>query len=459
MAAAATPNPGTSPSRRGLTVGLLLSVVAIAFEAMAVLTAMPAAAEDLGDVNLYAWTFTAFMLAQTFAIVAAGQFSDRFGPKPPLVVGFVVFALGIVVSASAPTMPVLLAGRFVQGLGGGTMNLAVMVLVARVFDPRERAVVLTGFSAAWMVPSFVGPAIAAWLSSTWSWHWVFWSVLPLMAVAGVLMLKPLRAVDLPPHDDVPAAPRQLAWAALVAAGAGALQLAGQDLQAWSLLWAALGLAMLWFGLPPLLPAGFRPAGRGLPSVIVVRALTAGGFAGAQTFLPLMFVRAEGLSLWWSGAILTFGSCGWMLGAWLQSRPWLRLRRDQIIVAGAVSLVVGLALPAVSAWFPGRLLALAVVGWVFAGLGMGLSVASTSLATMQLSAPIELGRNTSSLQVGESLGNSIGAGLAGTLFALGLARGDAVFGFGAPLTAMAVVGLLAALSSVRIGALENHSADR
>ncbi|MFT4109788.1 MAG: MFS transporter, partial [Propionicimonas sp.] len=216
---------------------------------------------------------------------------------------------------------------------------------------------------------------------------------------------------------------------------------------------------LWFGLPPLLPAGFRPARRGLPSVIVVRALTAAGFAGAQTFLPLMLVRAEGLSLWWSGAILTFGSCGWMGGAWLQSRSWLPLRRDQIILAGAASLVIGLALPALSAWFPGQMLAVAVIGWLFAGLGMGLSVASTSLATMQLSAPIELGRNTSSLQVGESLGSSIGAGLAGTLFALGLARGDAVFGFGAPLTAMAVVGLVAALSSGRIGAVENHSAAR
>ncbi|MFT4110353.1 MFS transporter, partial [Propionicimonas sp.] len=281
MAGPGTPGAERASSRRGLTVGLLLSVVAIAFEAMAVLTAMPAAADDLGDVDLYAWTFTAFMLAQTFAIVAAGQFSDRLGPKVPLVAGFGVFAVGLVVSASAPTMAALLAGRFVQGLGGGTMNLAVMVVVARVFDARERAVVLTGFSAAWMVPSFVGPAIAAWLSDTWSWHWVFWSVLPLMAIAGALMLKPLRTVRLPPHDDVPAAPRQLAWAALVAAGAVALQYAGQDLQAWSLLWAGLGLAMLWFGLPPLLPAGFRPAGRGLPSVIVVRALTAAGFAGAQ----------------------------------------------------------------------------------------------------------------------------------------------------------------------------------
>lgn len=459
MRDAAQPEDGAveaPPSRRGLTIGLLLSVVAIAFEAMAVLTAMPAAAEDLGDLNLYAWAFTAFMIAQTFAIVAAGQFSDRFGPKPPLMVGFVVFAIGLVVCGAAPTMPVLLAGRFVQGLGGGTMNLAVMVLVARVFDERERAVMLTGFSAAWMVPSFVGPPIAAWLSTTFSWHWVFWSVLPLMAVAGALILKPLRAAHLPPHSDVPAAPQQLGWAALVAAGAALLQLAGQHITLLSLLWAALGVGLLWWGLPPLLPPRFRPAGRGLDAVVVVRSLSAGAFAGAQTFLPLMLVQAEGLSLGWSGAVLTTGSAGWMLGAWLQSRPWLRLRRDQIIIAGAVSTTIGLVGVAAAGWAPQRLLAVAVVGWVFGGLGMGLSLASTSLAVMQLSEPVEIGRNTSSLQVGEALGNSIGAGLAGTLFALALAQGITALGFAGPLTAMVGLAALAVASSTRIGALENHS---
>lgn len=447
------------PSRRGLTVGLLLCVVAIAFEAMAVVTAMPAAAEDLGDLDLYAWTFSAFMLAQTFAIVAAGQFSDRFGPRLPMVAGFVVFAVGIVISASAPTMPLLLVGRFVQGLGGGTMNLAVMVLVARVFDERERAVLMTGFSAAWMIPSFVGPPLAAWLSTTMSWHWVFWSVLPLMAVGGALIFGPLRELDLPPAADVPAAPRQLVWAALVAVGAAALQVAGQHIELWSLVWAAVGLVLLWRALPPLLPAGFRPTGRGLAAVIVVRAFTAGAFAGGQTFLPLMFVRAEGLGLEVAGAIITIGSCGWMLGAWLQSRPWLSLRRDQIIVAGTASVLAGLVLVAVSAWLPGRLLALAVAGWVLAGLGMGLSLASTSLAVMQLSETVELGRNTSSLQVGEALGNSIGAGIAGTLFALGLAQSSLVFGFGAPMTAMAVIAALGLAASVRIGPVQNFSARR
>jgi hypothetical protein len=248
----------------------------------------------------------------------------------------------------------------------------------------------------------------------------------------------------------------LGWAALVAAGAALLQLAGQHITLLSLLWLVLGVGLLWRGLPPLLPPRFRPTGRGLDAVVVVRSLSAGAFAGAQTFLPLMLVQAEGLSLGWSGGVLTVGSVGWMLGAWLQSRPWLRLRRDQIIVAGAVSTAIGLVGVAAAGWVPQRLLFLAVIGWVFGGLGMGLSLSSTSLAVMQLSEPVEIGRNTSSLQVGEALGNSVGAGLAGTLFALALAQGNQLLGFAGPLTAMVGLAALAVASATRIGALENYS---
>ncbi|MBN9107057.1 MAG: MFS transporter [Propionibacteriaceae bacterium] len=447
-----------APSRRGLIVGLLLCVVAIAFEAVAVVTAMPAAEADLGQVELYAWAFTAFMIAQTFAIVAAGQASDRVGPKQPLVVGFIVFAAGLVIAGTAPNMLVLVAGRFVQGLGGGTMNLAVMVLVARLFDARERAVVITWMSFAWMLPAFIGPTIAAWLSLTWSWHLVFFSVLPVMAVGGALIFGPLRRIELAPVDQTDAVPsrtgHRLRSAALVALGAAALQVAGQHIELLSLLWLAAGIALLGFGLPPLLPRGYRPTGTGLAANVNLRMLAAGAFFGADTFLTLMLVRSEGLNLSWGGVVVTIGSAGWTTGSWLQSRSWLRLRRDTIASVGAALTAAGLALIAVAAWFPGSLLGLIIGGWVVAGLGMGLHMASTSLVVMQLSAEPELGRNSSSLQVGEALGNALAAGIAGTLFAL--AMPDQRLAFGILFTAMGVIAAAALVSSLRIGPVVNHS---
>ncbi len=452
--------PAPTPSRRGLIIGLLLSVVAIAFEATAVVTAMPAAVDDLGNLDLYAWAFTGFVIAQTLSIVAAGQAADRFGPVRPLIAGFAIFAVGLALAGAATTMGMLVVARTIQGLGGGTMNLAVMVLVGRAFDGRERASLMTAFSAAWMVPAFAGPPLAAWLAETWSWHWVFWSVLPVLLLAGLLVIRPLLGLSLPAHTEAVQPPRRhLRMALLVAAGAASLQWAGQRIEPASLLWLTVGLGLLIWGLPPLMPAGFSLTGRGLSAVVNVRALTSGAFFGAQTFLPLMFTTAWGLSLQWAAATMIVGSVGWMTGAWLQSRSWMRFRRDTIIVIGAALTAVGLLAVASAALMPwpghGPGVGLVMAGWTCCGVGMGLSNASTSLAVMQLSPAVALGRNTSSLQVGEALGNSLSAGIAGTLYVIA-GGGTSVDGFGALMVAMLVISGLAVLSSARIGHVENHS---
>ncbi|MFT3875474.1 MAG: MFS transporter [Propioniciclava sp.] len=447
-----------SSSRRGLTVGLLLCVMAVAFEAMAVVTAMPAAAADLGDLHLYAWAFTAVMIPQMVAIVLAGRLCDRIGPTRPLLVGLGIFAAGIIVAALAPSMAVLLAGRAIQGLGGGAVNLSLMVLTAVAYDPRERARIMTWYSACWMLPSFVGPAVAAWVSETFSWHWVFWSVLPMVAI-GLAFMAPTLARLSPGasasegRSTPPAVPNHAALG--VAAGLALLQWAGQRLEAWSLLWAVAAVVLLVVFFPRLMPQGFTPVAPGLSATVMVRGLMAGGFFGMQTFLPLM-LTARGASLMAAGAVITVGSVGWMTGSWLQARPWLRLSRDQIIFAGSCGLTLGLVVIAVSAWSGSGSLILPAVGSVFAGLGMGLQSASTSLVTMQLSSEADIGRNTSSLQVGETSGNAVFAGMAGTLFAALGGRGPDAVTFGAVMTAMAVVAALGAVSARRIGHVRNFS---
>jgi len=108
------------------------------------------------------------------------------------------------------------------------------------------------------------------------------------------------------------------------------------------------------------------------------------------------------------------------------------------------------LPAVPFW-------LAAFGWVFAGFGMGLSVSSTSLAVMTLSAEAEQGRNASSLNLFDALGSSVFVGIAGTLFNALRPGGDLPLTFGVLLLAMMVIALLAALTSLRIGVVRNEFA--
>lgn len=448
-----------SSTRRGLTVGLLLCVTAVAFEGMAVVTAMPAAADDLGDLHLYAWAFTAVMIPQLIAIAVAGRLCDATGPVRPFLGGLVVFAIGVVIAALAPSMLVLLVGRFVQGLGGGAVNLSLMVVTARAYDPAERARIMTWYSAAWMMPAFVGPAVAAWLTENLSWHWVFWAVLPFAAIGLVVMAPGLSAVpDGPGRDAEGPDPVPVHAAVAVAVGIGLLQVAGQRLEWTSLVWLALGIALLVWRFGRLMPRGFSPFAPGLGSVVMTRLVIAGTFFAVQAFLPLM-LTSRGVGLLVAGTVVTVASVGWLVGSWVQARPWLTLSRDQIIVAGAASVAVGTGVVAVAAWWSAVSLPAALIGFTAVGLGMGLLSASTALATMQLSAESEIGRNTSSLQVGETAGNAVLAGAAGTVFAALSPVVPNEVTFGVLVTMLAIVALAGVASSLRIGYVENHSLTR
>src|SRR6476646_6463303 len=110
-----------APQRRALTTGLVLTITFVASEALAVITVMPVVARDLGGLRLYGWVFSAFMLGSIVGIVAAGREADRRGPALPFVGGVLLFAAGLAVAGLAPAMPVLVAGRALQGVGAGAV--------------------------------------------------------------------------------------------------------------------------------------------------------------------------------------------------------------------------------------------------------------------------------------------------------------------------------------------------
>ncbi|MFP5283657.1 MAG: MFS transporter [Actinomycetes bacterium] len=458
--AGAGPGPEAGPvSHRALTVGLCTTIVAIAFETIAVATAMPAAARDLDGIRWYAWSFSLFLIAMLFTTVVTGRLADRIGPAKPLIVGLVVFSAGLVVSGTASHMAQLVVGRGVQGLGSGLMNTAIFVTIAQVFDPRSRPRMFTYISTAWVLPSFVGPPVSAWLTSTLSWHWVFLAVLPLVAF-GAVMVLPTLVVLMRSHPGRagtadPARPAPI-WAAGIAAlAAAALQRAGQRLDAVAVVLVVAGLGALAVSLPALMPGGFGRFRRGLPMVMVSRGLLAGAFVGAEAFVPLMLVEQRGLSLGLAGAVLTVGAVGWTAGSYLQSRPWVRIRRDRLVSLGCASLAFGIAVAAVPAAVPPAWAGLVALGWVFAGLGMGLATSSTSLAVMTLSPEREQGRNAASLNFSDALGAGLFVGVSGTVFAALHPRGDLELTFGVLLAAMVLVAAAAAATSLRIGAVRNE----
>src|ERR1700712_3484208 len=107
----------TSPTvRRPFVIASVMAATfMIAIEATIVSTAMPQIAGQLGDLHLYSWVFSAFLLAQTATTVVFGKLAHLFGRKPVLLVGIAVFCLGTLFCGLAWSMPSLIAFRLLQG--------------------------------------------------------------------------------------------------------------------------------------------------------------------------------------------------------------------------------------------------------------------------------------------------------------------------------------------------------
>lgn len=458
----------TRPNR-GLIVAILVGVLAIAFEAYGTATAMPAVAGQFHRLDLYDWAFTIFTIAQVFAIVIGGRMADRTGVVVPLVAGSVIFGIGLLGAGASPSMHFLLAMRGVQGFGGGALNVALMVLVAQAFGEEQRQRLMTAFSFCWVLPSFAGPPIAAAITEKLSWHWVFWGLLPILVAAVVLGAISLRRVELP-HGaasfddlDAPRGPDSRPvpiWAAGVGAGGAALlQWAGHrvDRIDWIVITVAVvGIAALVVALPALMPTGFFRLRPGLASVMPVRGLQSGAFMASESYLLLVLTQSRGFSLQHASYLLCLSAATWCLASWIQAQPWLRLRRDQIIALGAVINTAGLGAMLACVAIEGSPLVILIVGYALGGFGMGLVVASTSLAVMTLSHPAQLGRSTSSLQVAEGMGNSVIVGIAGSFYAALMGHSWQLV-FGSVFVVAVTCSAASIISALRIGPVRNDVA--
>ena len=412
------------PSYRTVTMGMVALVSLLAFQALAVTTAMPTVSRALDGLSLYAMAFAAPLASGVVGMVGAGIWSDRRGPEGSLWTGVGLFVLGLIMSGAAPSMIVVVAGRLVQGLGSGMLLVALYVVIGLTYPEELRPRVFASFAAAWVVPSIVGPTIAGLMVEHVGWRWVFLTV-PFLALPASLLIRPaLQMLDDRPEPEpdqeadegASKAVTRILWATAAAFSAGLLHYGGQERGVLAVVLIGAALAGLAVSAPKLLPVGTLRARSGLPTVIVLRGLVGAAFFAAEIFLPLLLQRERGFSPALAGAILTIGGVTWFAGSWIQGRPNVRWKPPTLLRAGAVSLATGIGSVTLLTWemvpsFVG------VLGWGFAGFGMGLIYPTLSVLTLQLSAPGEQGANSSALQVSESLWAATVLALTGSLFAI------------------------------------------
>lgn len=422
----------------------MLAITMFAFEALAVTTVMPSVIDDLGSVGLYGAVFSAFMLANLVSMVVGGHRADAHGPAASLSIGLVLFAAGLVLAGAAPSMAVLVLARIAQGAGAGAVGTTVYAIVGRGYPPEKRSRIFAITSAAWILPALVGPGVAGLVAEHLHWRLVFLGLLPLPAVVALLTLPAVRALPAGVIDGDQ--PGVVAAALRVALGAAALLAAvGSTI---SLPWIArVGLATggIAVGVPALrrlLPAGTARARPGLPAAVASRALLCGAFFGTETFLPLGVTDVRGRSTVLAGAVLTFGSVAWSLGAFGQARL-----ADRRAVAGiarlgiaTVGIGVGAALVVLA---PGAPVGAVLAAWSVAGLGMGLGFNSVTVYALDHGSPGAEGRTGASLQLADALAIALATGIGGAIVGAGAVGDTANAGDVAPVWLL--LGVLAVAS--------------
>jgi MFS family permease len=406
---------------RALTVGLVAMVTLVAFESLAVITILPHITDDLGGIAWYGWVSTAFFLGTMVGIVFAGEQADKRGAGRPYVVGLVLFATGLAVGGLAPSMPVLVAGRFVQGLGAGVVPAIGYVAIGRAYPVERRARMFAILSTAWVVPGVIGPALAERISTYFSWRWIFLGLLPFVAVAGSLIVPAMmRMTALRSGGDgpVPLLRRRLVEAARVAIGA-AVVVAGFNASRWLLAPALVGGVLLAIGpLRRLTPPGTLRAAAGMPAVILSRGLLTFAFFGTDTFVPHALTAGRGTSTFAGSIAVTLATLSWTSGAWVQER-WIGTTGEAFFVrTGYLVLAPGIATVAVASIPGGLPFRVIHLGWAISGLGMGLAYAAHSQAVLRCSPAERYGAATASLQLLDNLGIALGTGAVGVVVTAG-----------------------------------------
>ena len=201
------------------------------------------------------------------------------------------------------------------------------------------------------IPSLIGPFLAGAVAEYLHWRWVFLGVALLTVVAFTMVVLRLygHAAGHRSSRDRSVLPR-LACAVAVAAGALGLSLAG-ELGTWSWLVVTASVIVIGLASRPLLPRRTLTAGRGLPSVVLMRGLIAGALFGAEIYVPYLLIDEYDFSPTWAGLGLTAAALAWAVAADVQGRFGDRIGNARITLIGTALLFSAVVIAAITAIAP------------------------------------------------------------------------------------------------------------
>ncbi|MET3495142.1 MFS transporter [Variovorax boronicumulans] len=389
-----------------------------------VTTVLPSVVREIRGLDWYAWSTTLFVVGSILGATLSVRLLAVLGPRGACLAALAVFTAGSVGCALAPAMPWLLAGRTVQGLGGGLLGALSYGLIQLVFAQRlwPRAVALV--SGMWGVATLCGPAVGGLFAQAGHWRWAFWFLLPVAAAQALLV-----AVQLRPGAGVrhvrPAAMPGIPLLQIGLLAASVLAIAASGLLP-RLAWQASGVvAGLAIGVAAtridrraavrLLPTGAYALSAPLGAIYASVALLLVGVT-TEIFVPYFLQTLHGHSPLAAGYLTAAMAGGWSAGSLLSSGR-SGAGANRMLRAGPVACTLGLAALALLLPFPGRLgqgfeTSLVAAALAVVGLGVGIGWPHLVTRVMSLAPQGEGGLASASITTIQLYGMAVGAAVAG-----------------------------------------------
>lgn len=427
--------PEEKPHNVKLVIGAVIATLLVASLGQTIITtALPIIVGELGGIEHISWAITAYLLAATVAAPVFGKLGDMYGRKLMLQIGIGIFLVGSVIAALSVDLTMLVACRFLQGLGGGGLIVTAMAAVGDVLPARERGKAQGFIGAAFGLSTVIGPLIGGVIVETLSWRWLFLVNVPVGIVAFAIIAVAF-------HSRTKGVKRSIDYAGAI------------------LLTTTLSSLVIYTSIGGTVLPWFAPAALLLP-VIAVAALIAFIFVERRAAEPIL-----PLSLFRNNAVLVSNGVGFIVGTAMfgtitympsyllivqgfsPTQAGFGLLPMMIGLIGSSTLsglfmsrtgrykilpIISTALLAVGAFLLGTLetdtpFALVMLYMLFIGLGIG-PVMSVGVASIQNAVPHSvMGVATASAQMFRQIGGSLGVAALGAIFANRLAFETAAIG--------------------------------
>jgi MFS family permease len=403
----------------GLAVAVLIGGTALqAMEAFITTAMLPTIVEEIGGLQLFAWNTTTFVVASILATLFAAVRPASIGPRAGYIIAASAFGLGSLMCGLAPSMLMLLGGRFVQGFGAGLIIAQSLAMLRIVFPERLWPRVMALNATVWGVATLLGPAVGGSFAQFDLWRWAFLLIVPAAIVLALGAWRVLPAAsDARPPARLPYKQIVLVTLAVVDISiasiltdspdiAGALvMLCGVDL-------VLLGLAEI-YSRSKLFPAGTFSLRSPMSSLFAL-ILILGVAVTSDIFVPLFLQRLHGLPPLWAGYVTAFVAAGWSISA-IATSGWSGPRVQAALVASPLLLLVStLALAVTVARASDNRVDLIFASIALLGLGLGIGMAFQHLSTRVLAgAPAaDNDRTSAGLGMVQLFASGLGAAIGG-----------------------------------------------